>query len=381
MTPPSVDWAGPLRACAALPLSQLLTELPGRLPGVDRLEIWVWDQQRHNLVDLASDRTVAAVDVEEILIGRTGATIAYQGDEMGLLLVEGDAEMVSPATVESLAHLLGPVVRADRATGDLAHRRRRRRPMTLSAELQWSLLPPGQFRVADGSLSAAVEPAYEVGGDVYDYAFDGRNLFLAVLDARGHGLRSAMTVAVTVGAMRRARRAGADLATVAAEMAAAVGTIGDDGNFVSAVLASIDLETWTGNWLSAGHLPPLLATSGDVRELELTPALPLGVSIGGRSSEPVVIDLEVPVGGTLVLYSDGVVENMVLDDGRAVGDHRLHDALMRHGPGTAAPVMLHRAGTIVDELTSLTGPILRDDATLLVVDRLGGDPGPPIAGR
>ena len=61
--------------------------------------------------------------------------------------------------------------------------------MDLAAEMQWSLLPPLSFAAAGMTIAGLLEPAYEVGGDCFDYAFNAGLLDFAVLDSVGHGLR------------------------------------------------------------------------------------------------------------------------------------------------------------------------------------------------
>ncbi|MBJ7452640.1 MAG: serine/threonine-protein phosphatase, partial [Blastococcus sp.] len=61
-------------------------------------------------------------------------------------------------------------------------------PMSLSAHLQWQMLPPLVMTTPDVALAGALEPAYDVGGDSFDYALDEHTLHLAVFDAMGHGV-------------------------------------------------------------------------------------------------------------------------------------------------------------------------------------------------
>lgn len=78
--------------------------------------------------------------------------------------------------------------------------------MTLAAEMQWSLVPTltvGSERVV---VSGMVQPSYEVGDDIFDYALGEKRAHVAIFDAMGHGLEAALLVAVAVGPYRNARR-------------------------------------------------------------------------------------------------------------------------------------------------------------------------------
>jgi len=59
---------------------------------------------------------------------------------------------------------------------------------------------------------------------------------------------------------------------------------------------------------SAGHLPPLLHVDGAVRYLA-----PRGPLLGINASRPADLEFELPPGGTLVLYTDGLIERRTAD--------------------------------------------------------------------
>ncbi|MFJ1651840.1 PP2C family protein-serine/threonine phosphatase [Streptomyces sp. NPDC088337] len=84
---------------------------------------------------------------------------------------------------------------------------RRREPMSVAAEIQWSLLPPLAMSVPQAEVAGILEPAYSVAGDSFDYALNEDILHLAIVDAMGHGLDAATMATVAVGAYRHARRA------------------------------------------------------------------------------------------------------------------------------------------------------------------------------
>lgn len=66
--------------------------------------------------------------------------------------------------------------------------------------MQWHLLPPLVMTTPQVSVAGALEPAYEVGDDAFDYALNDGTLHLAILDAMGHGLRAAVMANVATAA-------------------------------------------------------------------------------------------------------------------------------------------------------------------------------------
>ncbi|MEE3921906.1 hypothetical protein V2I01_37370 [Micromonospora sp. BRA006-A] len=81
----------------------------------------------------------------------------------------------------------------------------------MAAEMQWDLLPGRSVRIGDALLAGQLEPAYTVGGDHFDWSVDGDRLTLTVLNGTGSGLAASMLTAMTVNAMRNARRSGGSL--------------------------------------------------------------------------------------------------------------------------------------------------------------------------
>ena len=365
----NIDLPTLVRLSASLPLPQLLLACDDLVGPDAECDVWLWDHQRTVLTSIRTNASVEPQDraPSDVFSAHTSAPIIYQGDELGVLTVAGpDLD----DQVDEVVALLATAVRAGEPTTDTINVRRRRRAMSLPAEMQWALLPPTQFSLPGAEISAAVEPAYDTGGDVFDYAINGDKLSMAVLDARGHGLRAATTATVATSAMRRARRSGASLLEIASDISASVNAIGDDADFVSGVLLEIDITTWEGTWISAGHLPPLLMNER-IEPLDLRPALPLGMVIGGSASEPVEQPFALQPGQALTLYSDGMIENVALDVGDALGDDRFHQILHQQITSTFGELgqPQHVARSVVNDLLQLTGTVLRDDATIMVLNR------------
>lgn len=65
----------------------------------------------------------------------------------------------------TLASLVAELIVVNDAYSDFFSRLRRRRPMSLAAEIQWELLPPLSFATHRVVIAGALEPAYEIGGD------------------------------------------------------------------------------------------------------------------------------------------------------------------------------------------------------------------------
>lgn len=266
--------------------------------------------------------------------------------------------------VYRLASLAAELVMSKQLYGDEIVRLRRTRDMDVAAEMQWGLLPPLSFDGRVVTVSGALEPAYEVAGDSLDYAVEPEVAHVAVFDAMGHGLESALMVSLAVNAYRRGRRSGETLTDNVLSIEAALSSIFGTDRFVTGVFGELDTGTGAFSWINAGHHPPLLLRAGKlVKSLEASPRWPLGLGIGDGGFVPAVEQLE--PGDHLLLFTDGVVEARS-PQGDFFGLERLADIVLRQlAGGLAGPETMRR---VVRALLEHQQGRLQDDASLMLVE-------------
>ncbi|MFJ6724560.1 MULTISPECIES: SpoIIE family protein phosphatase [unclassified Streptomyces] len=264
--------------------------------------------------------------------------------------------------------------------------------------LQRSLLPPGDpvasgldiaCRYLPGSVSTG-RPS-EVGGDWFDVIeLPGHRTALVVGDVMGRGLRAA----VAMGELRTAVRTlalldlePAEVLSALDEIARGLGTPGgvqqatraarrpreadlSEVYLATCVYAVYDSVTRRCTFANAGHLPPVLLEPGEsALMLDVPPGMPLGV--GGEPFEEV--EVELPEGALLALYTDGLVESRdhPLDEGlqafvgaltdpsrplEDVCDHVLNTLDTHHGEDDIALLMARVQGLPEDSVGDWTLP-------------------------
>lgn len=282
---------------------------------------------------------------------------------LGLEFSSRDDSLIAETIV--FASLIAEIVVTRGTYGDQIECTRRTHQMTIAAEVQWGMLPPRTFGTRRVTISGAVEPAYEIGGDAFDYAMNGDHLHFALLDGMGHGLGAATLVAVAVAAYRNARRSQMHLLETAVAIDGVVTGQFDGDRFVTGLLGELDCITGELVFTNAGHPPPLLLRRGKVvKELSAPPLLPFG--FGDEHLATTTETLE--PGDRVLVYTDGVVEARRAD-GEFFGEQRLIDFVERESAsGQSSPEILRRLTAAV--LTHQVGA-LQDDSTLLLVDWLG----------
>ena len=332
--------------------------------------------------ELAVDRTVAGLAYRRVEVmsspvrpssggGRTRLWVPLLNgaERLGVLeLVVSDsvAETVEAEAKLFAALLAGLIVSLD-ASSDSFAQLRRRRTLTLAAEIQWDLLPPLTYGDPRVVISGALEPAYEIGGDTFDYAVNGDTAHLLVLDAIGHGLGAALLAGAAVGAYRHARRSKLDLPGTAAQIDAVIATQFGPERFATAALVQLDLGTGRLQWINAGHPPPLVLRDGS---LVHPPAFPPDLPLGLQESKPQGCEMALQPGDRVLLYTDGIVEARS-PTGEFFGEQRLTDFVLRSASaGYPPPETLRR---LMREILTHQADQLQDDASIIVLEWLTGD--------
>jgi Stage II sporulation protein E (SpoIIE) len=262
------------------------------------------------------------------------------------------------------------IVTKDHYTDAFA-RVRAARPLGLAAQLQRSNLPPLAMTTPAVDLAGILEPAYEVGGDAFDYALDGHRLHVGVFDAMGHGLDAAAMSTVVLAAYRHGRLRDTALSDLYAAMDEVVAA-SYPGRFATAGIGELDVSSGELRWITGGHPRPLWVRDAQVLgELGGEVSRPLG--LGGR---PVVESIKLQPGDRVLMFTDGVVEER-LDGGEQFGEARLRRMLeqtsgQRLPAGEAVRQLSHALMAARHGRTS-------DDASLLLVEWKGPPPGDELS--
>ncbi|MEV8206167.1 PP2C family protein-serine/threonine phosphatase [Streptomyces sp. NPDC079189] len=268
-----------------------------------------------------------------------------------------------------LAGLVADMLVTKNAYTDQFFLARRREPMSVSAEIQWGLLPPLTMTMPQVAVAGILEPAYRVAGDSFDYALNDNILHLAVIDAMGHDLDAAAMATIAIGAYRHARRVFVSLAEKYAFMDDAISRQFGPDHFVTAQLMHLNIATGELELVNAGHPAPLLIRDGHVvRQLESATTLPVG--FGGET--PRIREHTLQRGDRVLCYTDGIIEEH-LASGETFGEERLIHCVNRLGqePSDGMRADLRRLShTLKKERDGRTS----DDATLFMIEWHGGAP-------
>lgn len=245
---------------------------------------------------------------------------------------------------------------------DTAARGRRSEPLSAAAEVQWDLLPPLACASEHVALAGILEPAYEIGGDSFDYAFDTSRVDFTILDAIGHGMAAVLMSSAAINSLRNSRRARRSIEAAYDEADRSIATQFGDSYYVTAVIGTWDVHTGTLTWINAGHVLPMLVRNGTYAgPLRCTPSRPLG--LGGPVLE--VAEHTLQPEDRVLFYTDGITEARS-SDGSLFGDDRLADLLVRAALENL-PVQ-ETVRHLADSIIRFSDLGLRDDATMVLME-------------
>jgi Stage II sporulation protein E (SpoIIE) len=335
--------------------------------GVSGARVYLTDLQQRQLtlLEVGDGRAPEVLAIDSTLAGRAFQTLTIQsvqsgpGYQLWIALVDGterlgvlsltvaDVSEAMLAKYRALASLAGMLITAKSHYSDTYARVQRSREMALQAELVWAFLPHQTFAMARVLVTATIEPAYEAGGDAFDYSLMGDQLHISIFDALGHDLAAGLLASVSLAACRSTRRAGGSLASIMDRADRTIARQFGESRFVTALLCNLDLATGVLRWIPCGHPPPLLIRGNRiVKELARTPQLPLGLAefddrqkerLRSNEDSALICTEKLEPGDRVLLYTDGVTEGWAAD-GAPFGIRPLSDCIIRHSSaGLPAP--------------------------------------------
>lgn len=307
---------------------------------------------------------------------RMGAPLVHHDARYGVVYVESHGPGFCQDDVDllhAIAKHVGLAMHALRVASQLSRREQLERDLRVARQIQRSLLPASVPDVPGLDFAVHYEPAYQVGGDFYDFIWHDRSrLAVAVGDVAGKAISAALYMARLTSELRSRAAIAGTPSQLLRRVNRAIARLGDDGMFATLVYCIYDLEHRSLVFTNAGHCLPLLRRGDQVFPLEAERAHtpPLGVTPELDAAEARV---QLSPGDLLLLVSDGILEARDAH-GDEYGLSRLSSCL-RGTTGTSDQVIQ----AILADVGAHTGPQAQGDDMTIVAMRIeerAGSPGP-----
>ena len=177
----------------------------------------------------------------------------------------------------------------------------------IASEIQMSMIPkifPPFPERKDLDLSAAIVPAKEVGGDLYDFYIRDEKLIFCIGDVSGKGVPASLVMAVTRSLFRTVSAHESSPQRILTTMNDSMSEVNESNMFVTFFIGILDLATGHLKYCNAGHNAPILLTDAK-RPLPVEANLPLGVMPGFNFKEQ---EIDLHYDDAMFLYTDGLTE-------------------------------------------------------------------------
>jgi phosphoserine phosphatase RsbU/P len=256
---------------------------------------------------------------------------------------------------------------------ELIDKERLQQELLVAQKIQLRLLPQSSPKVEGFDIDGVSYPAYEVGGDYYDFVelekVNGlvKKFGIVIADVSGKGTSAAFYMAELKGIIQSLARIYPDAPTdllIKANETIARGL--DKSSFISALYAALDADRKTLTLANAGHCPMVLIKN-DSQKIVRLKGLALGLDKGTIFNKTIMKeDIYFEIGDVAVFYTDGVIEAV-----SASGEQFGYDRLME----TAARSRNKGASDIKSDIFAAVnyftenGGAVTDDLTIVVIKR------------
>jgi sigma-B regulation protein RsbU (phosphoserine phosphatase) len=292
------------------------------------------------------------------------------GDKLiGVIQVLNKKDQVAfSAADESLldglrAHVTVALERA-RLIEAYVEKQRMEEALKLAHDIQMSMLPkffPPFPERHEFDIFAAIAPAKEVGGDLYDFFFlDDDHLCFAVGDVSGKGVPAALFMAVTKTLFRATASNGGTPGEILARLNAEICRDNESCMFVTLFCAILNIRTGQVDYSNGGHNPPYYLHQSGVSPLENLGGRALGLM---KQSPYESGRMVLKPGEALLLYTDGVTEAMNPSE-TLYSDQRLEQFLGTHRGSSPRQII----GDLIGDVRQFVGGAPQsDDITILAL--------------
>ena len=243
--------------------------------------------------------------------------------------------------------------------------KRIQREIEAAKTVQQRLLPDKLPDFPSVNVAASCVPAFEVGGDYYDFfTLDGNRLGLLIGDVSGKGMSAAFYITLAKGVIVSQIRQVDGPADVLQRVNSLLYEVMERGRFISMIYAVYDTRTRVLEFANAGH-NPILRRRGGTGEVEAIASrgMAIGLDSGKNFDKAVKAEsIKLEDDDVVVFYTDGVTEAMQISR-EEFSEKRLIDSISR-AAGSAAEVV----ASILDSVNRFVGKARQhDDITILAI--------------
>lgn len=194
--------------------------------------------------------------------------------------------------------------------------------LNIARGIQQNMVPHNFPHRDDFDLFGLLQPAREVGGDLYDFVVRDNKLYFTIGDVSGKGVPAAMVMSITRILSRYISGSEQGLDEVLKKINDTIADGNESGMFVTLFMGCLNLETGHLSYCNGGHNPLVVipANGGEPYFLPQKPNIAIGIFPDFKFEKQ---ELVLDKGTRLVLYTDGVSEAERFDKSQYGNDRLL----------------------------------------------------------
>src|SRR5437667_6039667 len=287
-----------------------------------RAALFLRDGDRFKPYRSFGDVPVTEADVQRLvatkeaitLEGGTAVAVPVNGNNqiIGVLVVAdretrdgiGAFEANELRLLSLFANQVGIALENARLHRDALEKQAMERELELAATIQRDILPKSIPDVPGVEIATFSKPARQVGGDYHAFFQREGVLTMIVADVSGKSMPAALLVSALHAATHLLFAEERELGDIATELNRHIHRWSAENKFITFIIASIDREAETLEFVNAGHNPGYVVL-GDQFDTLKSHGLPIGML---AQSKYMTQTRPFPNGSTVVLYSDGITE-------------------------------------------------------------------------
>ncbi|MFN3428149.1 MAG: GAF domain-containing SpoIIE family protein phosphatase [Candidatus Thermochlorobacter sp.] len=360
---------------------------------------FLWEEMVHqprqiSINDVATDKRIVKKDISplkawvhrfrskgskepEKIVSTLSVPLISRASLIGVLTVAKDVEYGFVKDdidlITSFADQAAIAVQNSRLIHEVIDKERMQQELSVAQKIQLQLLPAEPLTVRGYEMDSVSYPAFEVGGDFYDYMLlhapngHAHKFGVIVADVSGKGISAAFYMAELKGIFQSLCALYPDHPTDLLRHAnETLSRSLDKKSFVSALYAIFDAEHHTLHFSNAGHCPMILLNEHGAQMIKMR-GLALGLDKGTLFNRVITEEeLSLQPGDAVVLYTDGLVEAVNASDEQFGFERLLHtlSSLRCHSATEIKNAVVNAVNLFAGE-----GGSIKDDLTILVVKR------------
>ncbi len=211
----------------------------------------------------------------------------------------------------SLAMIVFLMIRSARNMKELGEittvKERMENELKIAKGIQMSMIPkifPPYPERGDIDIFASIDPAKEVGGDLFDFFIMDEKLYFCIGDVSGKGVPASLVMAVTRSLFRTVAAHEKSPGRIVTAMNESMSDMNESTMFVTFFCGVLDMKTGHLRYCNAGHNAPMLLNATKTM-LPVVSNVPLGIVAGTAFQEQ---ETDLKYDDALFLYTDGITE-------------------------------------------------------------------------